>query len=110
MNGHGRLETLVAALLRYGTWLASAAIGLGLLLALIGARLAPAGPALLPAMRISTMGIALFIALPILRVVLMFLVFLRESDFRLALTAGLVLTIILVSIVLAYRSAAGAAG
>ena len=106
MNGYGRLETLVAALLRYGTWLASAAIGLGLLLAIIGSRLAVPGPP----MRLATLGIAIFIALPVLRVLLMLLVFLRERDFRLALTAGLVLTIIIRGIVLAFRSTSGAAG
>ena len=37
MNRAGRLEELLAALLRYGSWLASAAIGLGFALALIDA-------------------------------------------------------------------------
>ena len=36
MNRAGRLEELLAALLRYGSWSASAAIGLGYALALIG--------------------------------------------------------------------------
>jgi uncharacterized membrane protein len=103
MNGAGRLETLVAALLRCGSSLASAAIGLGFVLALIDSRFATRNLAILPNMRIATMGIALFIMLPILRVLLMLLVFIRERDSRLAVTAGLVLTIILVGIFLAFR-------
>ena len=110
MNGIGRLETLVAALLRYGSWLASAAISLGFVLALIDSRFATRNLAILPNMRIATMGIALFIMLPILRVLLMLLVFIREGDFRLAVTAGLVLAIILVGIVLAFRATSGIAG
>jgi uncharacterized membrane protein len=88
MNGR-RLESWVAALLRYGTWLASAAIAVGLVL----------GP-----MRIATMGIVLFILLPILRVSLMLLVFIRERDARLAVIAGMVLAIILGSVALAFRA------
>jgi uncharacterized membrane protein len=48
------------------------------------------------------MGIALFILLPMLRVLLMLLVFIRERDFRLASRAGWVLAIILLSIVLGF--------
>ena len=50
------------------------------------------------------MGIVLFILLPVLRVLLMLLVFIREGDFRLAVTAGLVLAIILLGIVLGFRA------
>jgi hypothetical protein len=110
MIGSGRLETLVAALLAYGSWLASAAIGLGLVLALIDSSFATRNPATLPNMRIATMGIVLFIGLPILRVLLMLLVFIRERDFRLAVAAALVLAIILVGIVLAFRATSGIAG
>jgi uncharacterized membrane protein len=103
MNSAGRLETLLAALLRWGSWLASAAIGLGFVLALIDSRFATRNLAILPNMRIAATGIALFIMLPIVRVLLMLLVFIRERDFRLAVTAGLVLAIILAGIVLAFR-------
>lgn len=104
MKGTGRLEALVAALLRWGSWLASAAIGLGFVLALIESRFGTRNLAILPNIRIATMGIAIFIMLPILRVLVMLLVFLRERDFRLAATAALVLTIIFVGIVLAFRA------
>jgi len=110
MNGTGRLEELLAALLRDGSWLASAAIGLGFALALIDSRFGTRNLAILPNMRIATMGIVLFILLPTLRVLLMLFVFIREGDFRLAVTAALVLAIILLGIVLGFRATSGIAG
>jgi uncharacterized membrane protein len=86
-----QMEGLVAALLRYGTWIASIAIGSGLALAFFDPRLGPV---------IVTAGIALFILLPSLRVLLMLVVFVRERDYRFALIAALVLTIILLGIFL----------
>jgi uncharacterized membrane protein len=91
MNRARRLEELLAVFLRYGSWSASAAIGLGYALAMIGS---------LPTMRIVRVGIALFILLPILRVLLMLLVFIRERDFRFAFISGTVLAIILLGIFL----------
>ena len=104
MSRTGRLEVLLAALLRNGSWLASAAIGLGFALALIDSRFGTRNLAILPNMRIATMGIVLFILLPVLRILLMLLVFIREGDFRLAVTAGLVLAIILLGTVLGFRA------
>ena len=75
-----RLESLLAGLLHYGTWIASAVIGAGLLLL---------------DMRIVTAGIGMFILLPFLRVVLMLIVFLRERDYRFVAIAATVLLIIL---------------
>ena len=98
-----RLEELLAAFLRYGSWLASAAIGMGFAVALIGAH-SPGRNPVIVSHRIATMGIALFILLPILRVLLMFLVFLRERDFRFACIAGSVLAIILLGIVLGHTA------
>jgi uncharacterized membrane protein len=86
-----QMEGLVAALLRYGTWIASIAIGSGLAFAFFDPRLGPV---------IVTAGIALFILLPSLRVLLMLVVFVRERDYRFALIAALVLTIILLGIFL----------
>jgi uncharacterized membrane protein len=100
MNGPGRLEELLAALLRYGSWSASAAIGLGYALALIGSHAPTWIPPVLSNKRIASMGIALFILLPILRVLLMNLVFIRERDFRFAFISGMVLAIILLGIFL----------
>ena len=80
-----RLESLLAGLLCYGTWLASGVIGLGLVLPLIG----------LPGEPVVASGVALFIALPALRVLLMLAVFIRERDYRLtSVTAVVLLTIL----------------
>ena len=110
MNRTGRLEESLAVLLRYGSWLASAAIGLGFALALCDSRFGTRNLAILPNMRIAAIGIVLFILLPTLRVLLMLLVFIREGDFRLAVTAALVLAIILLGIILGFRATSGTAG
>jgi uncharacterized membrane protein len=100
MNRARRLEELLVYVLRYGSWLASATIGLGFALALIGSSPVTPAPTFLPNMRIVTAGIVLFILLPILRVVLMIVVFIREREFRFASIAGLVLLTILLGIIL----------
>lgn len=93
MKKTGGLEKLLAAFLSCGTWLACAAIGVGYALALIDSHK-------LPAMRIVRAGIALFILLPIFRVLLMVVAFIRDRDFRFAGIAALVLAIVLLGIVL----------
>jgi len=110
MNRPRRLEELLAALFHYGSWLASAAIGLGFALALIDSRFGTWNLPVLPNMRIATVGIVIFILLPTLRVLLMFLVFIREHDFHLAVTAALVLAIILLGIILGFHATSGIAG
>jgi O-antigen ligase len=87
-----KLEELLASFLNIGTWSACATIGVGYALTLFGSH----GPAL----RIVRAGIALFILLPIFRVVLMGVAFLRERDFRFAFIAGVVFAIIVLGIVL----------
>jgi hypothetical protein len=90
------LEQLLAGTLHYGTWLAFVTIGLGLSLAFIGARFSIARPSSIPRdMRIATVGIALLILLPVVRVVVMLIVFLRQREFHLSAIALMVLTIIL---------------
>ena len=98
------IEELLAALLHYGSWSASAAIGLGFALTLIGSHSPARNPAIAPH-RIATMGIALFILLPMLRVLLMLLDFIRERDFRFACISALVFAIILARIFLEFSSA-----
>jgi hypothetical protein len=93
--GSAQLEWLLAGMLHYGTSLASAVIGLGLGLALIDSRFSVPKLAILRDMRIVSIGIALFILLPVVRVIVMFIVYLRQRDYRLAAIALLVLTIIL---------------
>jgi hypothetical protein len=100
MSSAGRLEEMLAALLRFGSWSASGVIGLGYALALIGSHWPALHPAVLPNIRLVSAGIALFILLPILRVLLMLLVFVRERDFRFAFISGVVLAIIFLGIFL----------
>jgi uncharacterized membrane protein len=107
MKSAGQLEPLLATLFRYGSCLASAAIGLGFTLAAIGSNLRVRNLAILPNMRIVTVGIAMFILLPAVRVLLTLLVFIRERDFRFASIAGLVLVIILLGIVLGFPATSG---
>jgi hypothetical protein len=102
--GCAPLERLLAGTLHYGTWLASAAIGLGLMLALIDSRFSGAKLTILRDMRIATVGIVLLILLPVVRVIVMLIVFLRQRDYHLSAIALLVLTIILLGF------AAGLAG
>jgi hypothetical protein len=105
-----RLEILLAALLDYGTWLASAAVAFGLALAIVDPRAATHGFSGLPKLRLATGGITLFILLPIMRVLLMLFAFLRERDYRLALAAVLVLAIILAGVMIGLHATRRLAG
>jgi uncharacterized membrane protein len=79
------LDRRVALLLGAGTWLASAIIAAGLAV--------PSSP-------LVNAGVGLFIALPILRVVLLLVGFLRRHDYRIAFISASVLAVILVGIAL----------
>lgn len=105
-----QLERLVASLLQYGTWLASIAIGLGFALALIDSMFGTRNLAMIPDMRLAEAGIALFILLPSLRVLVMLIVFLRERDYWLGFIAAVVLSVILLGFALGIRSASPSAG
>ena len=83
------LHRRVAVVLQVGTWLASAVIAVGLVL--------PSGAPVV------TTGIALFIALPIIRVTVMLVEFFRRRDYRIATMAALVLIIIILGIALSVR-------
>jgi len=90
------LERLLASVLYYGTWLASAVIAVGLAMALIGGH---------PwAMRVVTAGILLLILLPVIRVTLMLIVFVRERDYRFGAIAAVVLAFIVLGFVLGART------
>ncbi len=88
---HPRLESHLAQLLRYGTHLGSLVVAAGLALAWLAQT--GALPASMGA-RVVTLGIALFIILPILRVAVMLTVFLRDRDYRFAAIATVVLLVI----------------
>jgi hypothetical protein len=108
ISGHPLLERLLAMVLQYGTWLASAAIGLGLAIALIASHSALHTLGFLSSTRIISVGILLFILLPGFRVFLMLLVFLKERDYRFSVIAGLVLLILVLGFVVGMRVSAGA--
>jgi uncharacterized membrane protein len=91
------LESLLAGVLHHGSWVASVVIAVGLVLTAITS---PTGTYNL---HLVTIGIALFLLLPVLRVVLMLIAFLRQRDYPFSAIAGLVLTIILVGFVLGMR-------
>lgn len=99
MTSTRRLEDLLTVLLRNGSWLASGIICIGLALAVIDTHL-----------RIAALGIALFILLPTIRVLLMLFVFLRQRDFRYAFVAGIVLMMILLGAVVGLVAKHGARG
>ena len=90
-----QLEWLLAGTLHLGTLLASAAIGLGLALALLDSRFSAPKLAILRDVRVATVGIALLILLPVVRVIVMLIVYLRQRDYLFSAIALLVLTIIL---------------
>lgn len=97
------LERLLAEALRYGTWIASLAIMIGLLLPAVGSRLGH-GDVTVPATGLVKLGIALFILLPVMRVVVMLIAFLRNKDYRMSAVAALVLGIIILGCVMGTMS------
>ena len=85
----GSIESLLARLLNVGTWVASIVIAGGLALSWLNQR-----TPLPVATQLVTAGIALFILLPILRVILMFTIYLRDRDYQFAVAAAVVLLIL----------------
>jgi uncharacterized membrane protein len=80
-----RIESLLADALNVGTWLASVVIAAGLVLSLFHEQTPfPTGT------QVVTARIGLFILLPILRVILMLTIFVKECDYRFAATAAVV--------------------
>jgi len=93
-------ERRIAALLHYGTWLASGVIAAGLLAQwLLGE---PPWAGLL-----ASVGIGVFIALPVLRVALMLAIFLRERDYLYSALALAVLAIIAVALAVGLLASTG---
>ena len=89
-----RMESLLARVLNVGTWLASAMIAAGLVLSLFNPRL----PFRIGA-QIIIPGIGLFVLLPILRVILMLTIFVKQRDYRFAVAAAVVLLTIFAGLV-----------
>ncbi len=86
-------ERFIAGLLWYGTWLAGAVIAGGLILGLVQhfAKTLLVG---ISSFAMVKTGVALFILLPVARVVLLLFIFLRERDYVYTAISALVLTII----------------
>ena len=84
-----RIESLLAGVLNVGTWLASVVIVAGLVLSLFKRTSFPTGA------QVVTAGIGLFILLPILRVILMLTIFVKERDYKFAAAAAAVVLLII---------------
>jgi hypothetical protein len=91
------LERWLAGLLHYGTWLAASTVAAGLAMALLGpwAHNWPSIAAVIGP-RVMTAGIALFILLPLMRLILMLGVFLHQRDYRFSAITALVLMIVVI--------------
>ena len=87
-------ELLLAGLLRYGTWLASGVTGMGLASSLVGVE----------GTHVVAAGVALFIALPVLRVLVMLGAFILHQDYRLVIVTIVVLMTILAGLVIGLSS------
>ena len=99
-----RLESLLAEALNIGTLLASVVIAAGLVLSLFKPTLFTTGA------QVITTGIGLFILLPILRVILMLTIFVKERDYKFAAAAGVVLLIIFAGFAIGILSNSSAPG
>jgi hypothetical protein len=95
-----RLASLLAGLLRYGTWLASVVTGSGIAMSLAGEATGAPWWSGLSGAHVVAAGVALFIALPVLRVLLMLAVFIRQRDYGLVAVTALVLMTIVVGFAL----------
>lgn len=89
----GRIESILATALAFGTWLISAVISAGVLLSFFPAG-TPYGSQVVMA------GIGLFILLPITRVILMLTLFVGIREYKFAGVAAFVLAIIIASLVI----------
>jgi len=90
-----QLERMLAATLYWGTWVASSVVGAGLALALLHSRAVLGETAIRRDERTVIVGLALFIILPVIRVVVMLSAFLHERNYRFSMIAALVQTIML---------------
>ena len=94
-----RMDLLLARQLRYGIWFASSVTALGMIVAILGRWIVPHGHTITLGTSIVGKGIALIILLPILRVVLMLIVFLRERNYLFGMISFIVLMTIGVSVI-----------
>ncbi|SAK64937.1 DUF1634 domain-containing protein [Caballeronia ptereochthonis] len=93
-HAHASLDSLLARFLQCGTWAACVLIGAGLVLDAHAAGLG---------MRALTAGVALFIMLPVLRLVLMLAMFARQRNYLYVAIAVTVLALIAAGCVIGMR-------
>lgn len=98
-----KVERAVAATLYWGTWVASSVVAVGLMRAMLDSGVVVREMAVQRDMRIASLGIALFILLPVIRVIVMLLTFLRDRDYRFSVIAALVLAITLLGLLAGLR-------
>jgi uncharacterized membrane protein len=91
---HRKLERLLSIVLRYGTALACALVAAGLVSALIDEPARALGMPVPSATSLVTLGIAVILMLPALRVTLMAIAYALEGDYLFVGIATLVLAII----------------
>ena len=94
INPIQKQELRIASLLHSGTWLASTVVGVGLAWQMSENYLRHSPFKTVTGVQIVTVGVGLFISLPILRLLFMLLMFLRERDYTFSLIAAIVLGII----------------
>jgi len=99
----GRLERTLAATLYWGTWVASSVVAMGLTLAMLDSGVVVREMAVQRDMRIASAGIAFFILLPVIRVIVMLFAFLRDRDYHFSVIAALVLAITLLGLLAGMR-------
>lgn len=90
-----KLEQLLARVLDQGAWLASGVVAVGWISVACGWRGA----------WVINSGIGLFLLLPVLRVLIMLVVFFRERDYRFSAITALVLSIIVLGALLGIHMA-----
>lgn len=100
-----RLDLTLAWILSSGTGIASAIIAASLVLPLLGQSPVVPIPHSNGGLQLVTVGIAVIIMLPVLRVIIMLIAFLHKGDHRFAAIAILVLLIILFAFVMGATSA-----
>jgi uncharacterized membrane protein len=97
------LERQLSIVLRYGTWVACALIAAGLGCALRDEHARALGTGVTSATQLVTVGIAVLLVLPVLRVVLMAIAFAWERDYLFVGIATLVLAVIGLGLALGSR-------
>lgn len=94
INSIQKQEQRIAALLHSGTWLASAVVAVGLAWQVSESYVRHSPIKTVTGVQFVTVGVGLFISLPIIRLLFMLLMFLRERDYTFTLIAAIVLGII----------------